>query len=87
MDKTAYEITSDEYFAKVFDLSIEMDRINALQASSTDEWGVILSPEDRLIEQQYDALYPPEIRTIVDGDVDYAYDAIMQIAKMTGAIQ
>lgn len=87
MDKTAYEMTSDEYFAKVFDLSIEMDRINALQASSTDEWGVILSPEDRLIEQQYDALYPPEIRTIVDGDVDYAYDAIMQIAKMTGAIQ
>jgi uncharacterized protein YegP (UPF0339 family) len=84
-DKAAYEMTSDEYFDALGETWVQMERIRRLYTDSTDEWGPTLSSEDRLIEERYNALYPPAIRALANLEMDDAYDAIMQVAKLAGA--
>ena len=86
MDKPAYEMTQEEYFTTLYDTWLEFQRVEQLYVNSTDEFGPILSAEDRQIEERFYALYPKSIEAMSDMDMDNAYDAIMQVAKQAGVI-
>lgn len=86
MDKPAYEMTQEEYFTTLYDTWLEFQRVEQLYVNSTDEFGPILSAEDRQIEERFYALYPKSIEAMSNMDMDNAYDAIMQVAKQAGVI-